>query len=220
MSGLFERLKADCADEWSAYVDHPFVAGLGDGSLPQVVFQDYLRQDYLFLIQFARAYALGVYKGRDLAEMRGALEGLKAILDVEMDLHVRLSARWGVTAEQLENTVEKNGTIAYTRFVLDAGQAGDLLDLFVALAPCMIGYGEIGVRLAEQGGGAENATYGEWVREYSSPEYQEVAQGARDGLDRLAETLLTDARYPQLRKLFAKASLLEADFWQMSWAVR
>ena len=82
MTGLFERLKADCAQEWSAYIDHPFVKGLGDGSLPLACFQDYLRQDYLFLIQFARAYALGIYKGRDLSEMRAALEGLKAILDV------------------------------------------------------------------------------------------------------------------------------------------
>ena len=220
MTGLFERLKADCAQEWSAYIDHPFVKGLGDGSLPLACFQDYLRQDYLFLIQFARAYALGIYKGRDLSEMRAALEGLKAILDVEMDLHVRLSARWGVTADDLEQTVEKNGTIAYTRFVLDAGQAGDLLDLFVALAPCMIGYGEIGKRLAGEGAAAEESTYGEWVREYASDEYQEVAQGARDNLDRLASSLLTEARYPQLRKLFAKASLLEADFWQMSWDMR
>ena len=220
MTGLFERLKADCAQEWSAYIDHPFVKGLGDGSLPLACFQDYLRQDYLFLIQFARAYALGIYKGRDLSEMRAALEGLKAILDVEMDLHVRLSARWGVTADDLEQTVEKNGTIAYTRFVLDAGQAGDLLDLFASLAPCMIGYGEIGKRLAGEGAATEQSTYGEWVREYASEEYQEVAQGARDNLDRLASSLLTEARYPQLRKLFAKAALLEADFWQMSWDMR
>ncbi|MEM1318572.1 MAG: thiaminase II [Pseudomonadota bacterium] len=220
MSGLFERLKADCAEEWSAYVRHPFVAGLGDGSLPLASFQDYLKQDYLFLIQFARAYALGVYKGRNLAEMRGALDGLKAILDVEMGLHVRLSDRWNVSAQELEQTVEKNGTIAYTRFVLDAGQAGDLLDLFTALAPCMIGYGEIGKCLAGAGADAHDATYGEWVREYASDEYQVVAQGARDNLDKLAETLLTEARYPRLRKLFAKASLLEADFWQMSWEVR
>ena len=146
---LFQRLKTDCADDWRSYVDHAFVRGMGDGSLPQAAFRDYLVQDYLFLIQFARAYALAIYKGRSLAEMRGALEGLKAILDVEMDLHVRLCGRWGISASDLEATPEKNETIAYTRFVLDAGQAGDLLDLYVALAPCMIGYGEIGAALAK-----------------------------------------------------------------------
>ena len=144
---LFERLKADCKADWESYTHHAFVEGMGDGSLPETAFRDYLVQDYLFLIQFARAYALSIYKSRSLAEMRGGLEGLKAILDVEMDLHVRLCAGWGISAQELEATPEKGETVAYTRFVLDAGNAGDLLDLYVALAPCMIGYGEIGARL-------------------------------------------------------------------------
>ena len=38
-------------------------------------------------------------------------------------------------------------TMAYTRFVLQRGLAGDLLYLQVALAPCLVGYGESGERL-------------------------------------------------------------------------
>jgi thiaminase/transcriptional activator TenA len=213
MTSLFERLKSDCAEDWRQYTYHPFVEQLGNGTLPQAAFRDYLVQDYLFLIQFARAYALSIYKSRSLAQMRGGLEGLKAILDVEMDLHVRLCKRWGLALADLEQVPEKTQTIAYTRFVLEAGNAGDLLDLYVALAPCMIGYGEIGARLADQAG--KGNSYSEWINEYASPPYQELVQATIANLDDLAAVMMTDARYPQLKELFGSATRLETDFWQM-----
>ena len=213
MSSLFERLKKDCASDWDSYINHDFVEGMADGSLPEAAFKDYLIQDYLFLIQFARAYALAIYKGRSLAEMRGGLEGLKAILDVEMGLHVRLCERWGINEADLEASPEKGETVAYTRFVLDAGNAGDLLDLYVALAPCMIGYGEIGA--ARAANATSDNPYAEWINEYASPEYQELASSTIDNLDALASEMMTEARYPRLRRLFAAATRLEADFWQM-----
>ncbi len=215
MASLFERLKSDCSDDWDSYTRHPFVLGMCDGSLPEAAFRDYLIQDYLFLIQFARAYALAVYKGRSLAEMRQALEGLKAILDVEMDLHVRLCSRWGLSASDLEAAPEKTATIAYTRFVLDAGNAGDLLDLYVALAPCMIGYGEIGKALEAQA--VESNPYAQWINEYASDGYQDLTAATIANLDTQASEMMTEARYPRLKKLFSAATRLEADFWQMGW---
>lgn len=213
---LFERLKQDAAPEWSSYVDHPFVTGLGNGALSEAAFRHYLAQDYLFLIHFARAYALAIYKSDTLAEMQAANETLKAILDVEMQLHVRLCGRWGLTPADLEAQPEASATLAYTRFVLEAGMRGDLLDLHVALSPCVIGYAEIGTALAARPGALSDTNpYREWIEEYASDGYLEVAQGARERLDRLAARSLTEARYPQLLELFRQASRLEADFWTM-----
>lgn len=213
---LFDRLKAARPDAWSAYVDHPFVTGLGDGTLPEAAFRTYLVQDWLFLIQFARAYALAVYKGRDLVEMRAAQRGLSAILDVEMDLHVRLCARRGIALSVLETTPEHRATIAYTRFVLDTGLRGDLLDLHVALAPCIVGYAEIAQRLAKIPGALDAANpYGEWIAEYAGDAYGAVAREARAHLGRLAARSMTEARFDDCAAIFAKASLLEADFWSM-----
>jgi thiaminase/transcriptional activator TenA len=213
---VFDRLRAAASADWSAYVEHEFVRKLQDGKLPEAAFRAYLVQDYLFLIQFARAYALAVYKGRNLADMRAAQAGLSAILDVEMDLHVRLCERWGLSAADLEGAPEHAATIAYTRFVLDCGAAGDLLDLHVALAPCVIGYAEIASRIAAQ----ETASlsqhpYREWIIEYSGEPYALVAASARRHLDDLAARAMTEQRFTDLAALFGKASRLEADFWQM-----
>src|SRR5215510_9233546 len=139
---FFARLKAGTSAEWRAYVEHPFTRGMADGSLPEAAFRHYLVQDYLFLIEFARAYALSVYKSPSLADMREGAGGLSAILDVEMHLHVKLCAGWGLSPADLERASPAAEMLAYTRYVLDAGVRGDLLALKVALAPCVIGYAE------------------------------------------------------------------------------
>ena len=90
---FFERLKTAASAEWRAYTEHPFTNGLADGSLTEAAFRHYLVQDYLFLIEFARAYALAVYKSPRLADMREAAAGLSAILDIEMNLHVKLCTK-------------------------------------------------------------------------------------------------------------------------------
>ncbi len=213
---LFDRLKRDAAPQWAAYTGHAFVAGLGDGSLAAASFRHYLAQDYLFLIHFARAYALAIYKSSTLEEMQGANETLKAILDGEMQLHVRLCGRWGLSPHDLEALPEASATMAYTRFVLEAGMRGDLLDLHVALSPCVVGYAEIGAALARIPGALDDTNpYREWIEEYASSEYAEVAEAARARLDTLAARAMTEARYPRLLSLFEHATRLEADFWQM-----
>ena len=175
---LFERLKSSAADDWNAYIDHAFVRGLGDGSLPEAAFRNYLVQDYLFLIQFARAHALAAYKSRTLADMQAARGGLGAILD-EMKLHLRVCERWGLSAADVEATQEQQATVAYTRFVLDTGMSGDLLDLQVALVPCTLGYAEIGRRLAPDGIDAIPADhpYRDWIAEYSGQPFQQAGAG-------------------------------------------
>src|SRR4249920_3245844 len=128
---FFERLKSEASAEWRAYTEHRFTAGLADGTLPEAAFRHYLVQDYLFLIEFARAYALAVYKSPRLADMREAAAGLSAILDVEMNLHVKLCADWGLSPTDLERAPPAAEMLAYTRYVLDAGMRGDLLALGV-----------------------------------------------------------------------------------------
>ena len=213
---LFDRLKAACQDDWRAYTGHEFVRQLAAGTLAEASFRHYLGQDYLFLIHFARAYALAAYKTADLAEMRAAVASVDGILNTEMALHIEYCKGWGLDEAAMAALPEAKATMAYTRFVLESGMAGDSLDLYVALAPCVIGYGEIGAGLA-----ADPATeisgnpYTSWIEMHAGVEYQEVAAGAIAQLDRLADQRLTPARFDALARTFRQATQLEADFWQM-----
>ncbi|WP_449433010.1 thiaminase II [Pseudomonas putida] len=212
---IFDRLKAAAAPQWASYVEHDFVRQMGEGTLSENAFRSYLVQDYLFLIQFARAWALAAYKSRQPADIRAAQAGLAAILD-ETELHLRLCARWGLTQADIEAAPEHQATVAYTRYVLDCGAAGDLLELHAALAPCVIGYAEIGRALAQCLGDAlADHPYREWIGEYAGEAYQGVAAAARKHLDDLAARSMTEQRFVELAGIFGQASRLEADFWQM-----
>ena len=213
---LFDRLKGAATDEWHAYVAHPFVAGLIDVTLPEAAFRRYLVQDYLFLIQFARAFALAAYKSDTLADLADRAATLQALVGSEMALHVEYCRGWGLSREQIEATPEARATVAYTRYVLDRGSAGDVLDLEVALAPCTIGYGMIGrATRNDRRLKTEGNPYMPWIEMYSGEEYLAVADGAVQRLERIWSNRGGEARMPQLVRTFAEACRLEAAFWQM-----
>ena len=213
---LFDRLKKSCADDWSRYIEHEFVKRLGDGSLPEEAFRHYLAQDYLFLIQFARVYALAVYKSDTMADMRQAAAGMLAILDIEMGLHVEFCAGWGLSEAEMAALPEDSACMAYTRYVLERGMSGDLLDLHVALAPCIIGYAEIGTALAAKPRiKQEGHPYEAWVAMYAGDDYQRVAEDEKSLLEDLMSRRGGSGRFDSLADTFKKATRLEVNFWQM-----
>ena len=217
---FFQQLKAAAHAEWVAYTEHPFTNAMADGTLPQAAFRHYLVQDYLFLIEFARAYALSLYKSATLADMREAASGIAAILDVEMQLHVKLCGEWGLSPDDLERATAAPEMLAYTRYVLDAGMRGDLLSLKVALAPCVIGYAEISTRLAQTPGALSAVNpYRVWIGEYAGSAYQAVAGKAVAHLDDLCSRYATPARQAELIAIFSEATRLEAEFWEMGWRI-
>ncbi len=211
----FDDLKQSCADDWRAYCQHEFIRDLGADTLAKDAFRHYLEQDYLFLVHFARAYGLAVYKSRNITDLRRALASLKAIVDVEMGLHIEYCAGWGISESDLKTLPEARATMAYTRYVLDAGNRGDLLDLHVALAPCLIGYAEIATWLNAQPFVAhEGNPYASWIAMYASDEFQAAAAGEKAWLDEHLAAV-TASRFAELSTTFRDATRLEIDFWQM-----
>ena len=220
------RLIRENGADWEAFPRHPFVDGLADGSLDAAAFRFYLVQDYRFLVHFARAWALAAFKSDDLDDIRSAAAVVNALVDEEMQLHVETCAGWGLDEAALRAAPEHPANAAYTRFVLERGLRGDLADLLAALAPCVIGYAEIGARLGRSAQ-ATSATnrYGEWVRTYAGDAYQAGATTAAAQLERVLRRRLaaepwTSPRWPDLAQTFGQATRLEIGFWEMGLAAR
>jgi thiaminase/transcriptional activator TenA len=213
---LFDRLVSAAGPTWHAYTRHAFVLRLADGTLPEAAFRHYLIQDYLFLLHFSRAWGLAIYKSDTLAEMRRAQSLVAATLDVEIGLHVEYCRGWGIDVAMMESAPEAMETIAYTRFVLDRGLAGDRLDLEVALAPCIVGYAEITAeRMADPATKLAGNPYKSWLDMYAGGEYQALATEAKMALDEQFARRGGEGRIPTLAAAFAVATRLEAYFWQM-----
>jgi thiaminase/transcriptional activator TenA len=213
---LFPRLIGAADESWRAYTRHRFVLLLASGDLPEACFRRYLVQDYLFLTHFARAWGLAIYKSETLSEMRRAQRLVTATLDIEIGLHIEYCRGWGLSEAAMASEPEALETIAYTRFVLDRGLAGDRLDLEVALAPCIIGYAMIAAeRIADPGTRLEGNRYREWLDMYAGSDYQSLAREAETALDEQFARRGGEGRFPSLAAGFATAARLEADFWQM-----
>jgi len=210
------HLTQRCQHDWDAYCQHAFVRQLGAATLPSEAFRHYLKQDYLFLLHFSRAWGLAVYKSRTMSELRQGLAALKAIVEIELDLHVQYCAQWNISEADLAALPESRATTTYTRYVLDVGMQGDLLDLHIALAPCLLGYADIAAWLIAQPTTVRGSgnPYEAWIAMYASDEFQAATAAERDWLNgQLA--LASSARYDQLAHIFSQAARLEADFWQV-----
>ena len=179
---VFKILKENNKENWLLYTKHDFISKLSNDKLKKDKFLNYLIQDYLFLIQFSKAWSLAVLKSDNLEEMKIAASTVNDLINFEMELHITLCANYGISKFDLENADEENANIAYTRYVLELGYSGDFLDLLSALAPCVLGYGEIG--LSCQNSNPKTLMYKKWIETYSSIEYQDVCKNVSGLIDK------------------------------------
>jgi thiaminase/transcriptional activator TenA len=210
---LSERLRAVAAPIWQKTLVHPFITGLGDGSLPLDNFRFYMCQDYVFLIEYSRLLALATAKAPDLDTMGRFANLLDATLNREMALHREFAAECGINGAELAATIAAPTTYAYTRHLVRVAALADLPEIVAALLPCQWGYCEIGQMLARRGKPTNVPFYGQWIDMYASPEFAALAAWIRDLLDtfagavdekRLADTFCASARYEYL-------------FWEMAY---
>jgi thiaminase (transcriptional activator TenA) len=212
---LAAELRAASADVWEAQHAHPFVRGIGHGTLDEERFRFYVRQDYRFLIDYGRLLALGAARAPRLAEMRRFAGLAQSVLETEMTLHVGFAERWGIAAEELEAEEPAPATAAYTDFLLRTAALGDYAELVAALLPCMWGYAEIGARLAAAGV-PSHAGYAAWIAVYADKEFQALAAWARELTD-AAGTDAGPAAHERMHAAFRASSEHELAFWESAW---
>jgi thiaminase/transcriptional activator TenA len=216
MSGRFsEQVRTRCEAVWEAQHQHPFVRGLGDGSLDQPRFIVWLQQDYLFLIEYARLFALAAARAPDVETMKWMIGMAHGVLHNEMLLHLAYAIEFGLSRQELEAAVKLPTTRAYTDHLLRSAGMGAYVELVAALLPCVWGYAEIAQRLVRQTP-PPNRRFGRWIDLFSGPLADKLVRAGRDLLDRLASS--SGPRALALAEdAFAVSSRYEWMFWEMCW---
>src|SRR5262245_14587203 len=113
-----DRLRRQLDPVWEAQHRHPFVRGIGDGTLEEGRFQLWLRQDYVYLIEYARLFSLGAARGREVDIMKWMIQMAHGVLHNEMLLHQAYAIEFGLTSEELEAGEKLPTTRAYTDHLL------------------------------------------------------------------------------------------------------
>jgi thiaminase/transcriptional activator TenA len=183
------------------------------GTLPVEPFERYVRQDYVFLIDYARLLALGAARAPDLPAMRRFADLTQAIVGGEMELHRAFAREFGITEAELEAEEAAPLTRAYTDFLLRTAALGDFCELAAALLPCMWGYSEIGERMAAGPRPADDR-YARWIDTYADAEFAQLAAWCRELVDRLA-TESGEGGRDRMRRAFLICSEHELAFWDV-----
>jgi thiaminase/transcriptional activator TenA len=211
-----QRLYRSAQEIWEKSHQHPFLTELREGTLDPLRFIYYLKQDYVYLIDYAKMFAIGSMKARDLETMVKFAGLLHSTLNVEMELHREYAERFGVTRDQLEQTRPSPTTVAYTKYMLDAAAQGTLAEVVAALLPCMWSYREIGAAFVKYPGALDHLLYREWILMYGSEEFSTLTDWCIDLMDRLAENQ-PEQVLVQLEEHFVVTSKLEYMFWDMAY---
>jgi thiaminase/transcriptional activator TenA len=207
-----DELRAAADPIWAAQREHPFVRGLGAGDLDPARFRHYVRQDYLFLIEYARLLALGCARAPDVHEMTRFARLAASVLEEELELHRSYAREWGISEQELEAERPTATTRAYTDFLLRTAALGDYGELLAALLPCMWGYHELAVALVDRGR-PEHELYARWLDEYASAEFGELASWCRE----LTDAAAARGDRARMTEAFVESSRHELAFWDAAW---
>ncbi|MDF1508512.1 thiaminase II [Robertmurraya sp. DFI.2.37] len=211
------RLFKNVQPIWEKSHRHPFVQQLGEGTLPREKFAHYMKQDYVYLIDYAKLFAAAVTKARDLETMEHFSKILHETLHFEMELHRQYAAEFGISRKELEATKPTPINLAYTRYMLNVAQNGTLAEVVSCLLPCAWDYWEIGKLLRKQYGERISSNpYAKWIDTYDSETFGEGAKSLIKLMDELAEGL-PERELALLEEHFQITSKYEYLFWDMNY---
>jgi thiaminase/transcriptional activator TenA len=209
-----DQLLDEGAHIWEAQKEHPFVQELTEGTLDEEAFRYWIKQDYRYLLDYARLFAIAGAKARDEETMRDLLNIAHSTLSHEMDLHREFASDYGISRDELENVQKSPTCEAYTSFLIRTAYEGSIAEISAALFPCGQGFLDIGEYTAELA--TEEHRYTPWIETYTSDEFRQVVGMMRDFVDRCGEQY--PGEHDAMREAFLTSARLEYQFWEMAYS--
>ncbi|MCL2481229.1 MAG: thiaminase II [Spirochaetaceae bacterium] len=210
-------LKAKASKVWEDGYNHPFVQELGKGTLDREKFKFYLLQDYLYLLQYAKVFAIGAVKS-DTEELMTNFSTVQYyILANEMNVHRKYMAGFGITQEEMLSVKPSLYNSAYTSNMIAVGQKGSLAELIAVVFPCAWTYADYAKRLKEQyADKLDSNFYRTWIENYSSAHFSEASEWFYDALDNLVANM-SEPQRKKIEEIFISSVEFEYLFWDMAY---
>ncbi len=195
---------------YQSIIEHPFNQELAQGTLAKEKFQFYMKQDSLYLVDFARALAIAASKATTPDDLVLLLDFSKGAILAERGLHEFYFDHYGI---QLD--VDKApGCFSYTNFLISTATHSSYEESLAALLPCFWIYREVGMHIHNNA--AEKNPYQKWIDTYSGDDFQAIVQNAIDLTDRVAEGANTE-QTKRMQEAFVVSTRLEWTFWDSAY---
>lgn len=214
---ISEYLLKEVKPIWDKYLEHPFVKGIGNGSLPKEKFKGYLIQDYLYLKEYSKVFCMGVIKAKTMDEMRFFYKSIKGTMEDETAVHIEYLKKFGVKEKEIESMDMHLVTTSYISYMQALALTGDLEDIVATTLPCTWSYNYIGRYLKDKYADClEDNYYKAWIDTYASEGYSEFTDAWIDYIDNICANI-TDEKKEKIKDIFIKSSLYELQFWDMAY---
>ncbi|MBD3205930.1 thiaminase II [Candidatus Bathyarchaeota archaeon] len=211
-----DELKQENIELWKTVLRHPFIKELGEGTLPMDKFTYYIKQDYLYLEEFARCIGLAASKAGNIDSMRAWAEKMAGCLRYETEMLEDLSAKLNLPKEEISDAEFSPTNRAYTNQLLKVAYSGTIGENIAALLPCMWTYQDVGEVVKHITQVHIHPLYEEWCQAYSAPEYVNLVKTYIDSLNSYASRA-GDSQKDLMKKHFALSLKYEFMFWEMSY---
>lgn len=145
---LTEELWAESvAPVYARILDHPFLTGLTDGTLPREAFAHFVVQDSHYLRDYARALAVCAAKAPGEEEVRAFADDAIGALAAEQGMHAEFLTAFGRSAAEAAALPVLPTTRAYTSYLLATAYGGSFAEAVAAVLPCYWVYARVGEQL-------------------------------------------------------------------------
>ncbi|RAJ37563.1 thiaminase/transcriptional activator TenA [Kitasatospora sp. SolWspMP-SS2h] len=209
---LTDELWTAAEPTYRRILDHPFLLGLADGTLPRDAFRHFVVQDAHYLRDYARALAVCAAKAPgDDQVLAFAHEAVGAIA-AEQDMHGEFMGALG--GPDVDDEPVLPTTRAYTSYLLATVYGGSFAEALGAVLPCYWIYARVGAELARRS--SPEPLYAKWIAAYGDEEFQAVVRRVLDLTDRIGEELSATERRRVVGH-FTTTSRYEWMFWDAAW---
>jgi thiaminase/transcriptional activator TenA len=209
-----ETLWADAEPIYAAILEHPFLIGLADGTLPESAFAYYVTQDAHYLRGYARALAVVGAKAPTHADAGMFGRHAAETVEVELALHAVLLPQLGIDPAAIDAEQPAPTTTAYSSYLLAAAYGGSFAEGLAAVLPCYWIYQKVGEALV--GRGSPDRRYQRWIDTYSGEAFADSVAQVLAVADRIGSDLGVDDEL-RARRHFVTTSRYEWMFWDAAW---
>lgn len=214
-----DRLYRENKELWSAYLVHPFIEGMKNATLSIDSFKYYMIQDYHYLIDYTKVFAIGLSKAKTEEYVNYFSNALSNIAWETTNVHRKYMERLGITEEEIDSAKHSFSNTTYTSYMLTKANENDDINALAAVLSCSWSYAFIGKKMLEASPDlVDNNIYGEWVKAYSGDDFQNMNEELMKKFDERCEGL-NEERLDELSEIFKVCSECEYRFWDMAYSM-
>lgn len=217
---LIEQMSAAVKDIWDQYYTHPFVKGIENGTLDKEKFRYYIKQDYLYLLEYTKVFGIGIAKSKSTEMIRLFASYIQLLTDGEMDIHRGYMGKFGITEKEIADTPRALDNLSYTSYMIRVAYEEGEAEILAALLSCAYSYEMIARNIVKNNPKAtEHEFYGDWITGYSDDAYSNENKILIETLEKLTSHY-TDEQKRHIVDIYVACSRYELAFWDLAWNMR